>query len=88
MMAFRHAQPAVNGGAQLQHERQLDRPVPHCPADNDRNSAPDQAAANSDAALLLDCGLLRAAAERDVGRGAAQPAVQPPIHDVDEGEVS
>ena len=54
-----------------------------------RSADLDRAAAGPDAdldVLLLDCGLLRAAAERDAGRGPAQPLAHRLIHN--EGGVS
>lgn len=89
-MAFEHAQPRPSRWARPANRQPLDRPMPNRSPSADLDRALDQAvaapAADPDAVLLLDCGLLRAAAERDAGRGPAQPLAHRLIHD--EGEAS
>ncbi len=86
MMAFEHAQPRLSRWARPANRQPLDRPMPNRSLSADLDRALDRAAVGLDAGadldvLLLDCGLLRAAAERDAGRGPAQPLAHRLIHD-------
>jgi hypothetical protein len=85
-MAFKQAQHSAPRRVRPASQQPLDQLVPRPSACSNHDRAVDQAAADSDAepdaALLLDCGLLRRAAHWDAARRPTQPNAPQLIHDL------